>query len=52
MKTASWIVIDKLTGRAVLETYSPKTAEHIRTIQGYKVIPILEYLQSLNKGDK
>ena len=48
MKTASWVVQDLETGEAVMETYNPKVAEAIN-LKKYKVTPILEYLQELNR---
>lgn len=31
--STSWVIIEKSTGKAVLETFEQKTAEHIRTIK-------------------
>lgn len=45
--TASWVVIDKASGRAVLETFCSRTADAINR-ERYAVVPILAYLQSLN----
>ena len=44
---ASWVVIDKTTGAAVLETFSASTAEAIRRDR-FDVVPILDHLQALN----
>lgn len=49
MKTASWIIVDLSTGKAVLETFSHLTANRINTAK-YKAVPILKYLQDFNKG--
>jgi hypothetical protein len=48
MKTASWVVVETETGRAVLETFNPKVAAAVNTAK-YRAIPVLEYLQSLNR---
>jgi hypothetical protein len=48
MKTASWVIINKATGFAIFETFNENTAKAINT-RLYKAVPILEYLQSLNK---
>jgi hypothetical protein len=45
---ASWVVVSKATGQAVFETVNRKTADQINT-NAYRVIPILEWLQSLNR---
>lgn len=51
MKTASWVIVNKETGKAELETFSAELARlienHSRT---HHVIPILEWLQSLNRA--
>ena len=43
----SWVVVDKDTGAAVLETYSQKIADAINR-ERYSVHTALEYLQNLN----
>jgi len=48
MRTASWIIIEKATGKAVLETFNPKVMEAINT-EKYEAIPVLQYLASLNQ---
>lgn len=48
-RTASWVIVDKLTGHAVMETFDQKKIDALNTAK-YKAVPILEYLQSLNKG--
>ena len=48
MKTASWVIINIATGKAVFETFNENTAKAVNT-KLYRAIPILEYLQSLNK---
>lgn len=47
MDVASWVVIENATGRAILETFNPKTATAINTAK-YTAVPILEYLVSIN----
>lgn len=48
MKTASWIIISKATGKAVMETFSLKQVAMVNRDK-YDVKPILEYLQGLNR---
>lgn len=48
LKTASWVICDRVTGRAVLETFSARVAQAIRRDR-YEVLPILAYLQRLNR---
>ena len=48
MKTASWVICNKETHEAVFETFNEKTAQAINTAK-YEAVPILEYLQSLNR---
>ena len=50
MKTASWVVTERSTGRVILETFEEKTARHIETMPAYEVKPIMEYLTGLNGG--
>ena len=51
MKAASWIICKKTTGEAIVETFNKKIVDAINTDK-YKATPILEYLISLNKGNK
>ena len=39
----SWIVVDRATGKPVLETYSKKVADAINT-ELYQVLTALQYL--------
>lgn len=48
----SWVIVENKTGKAVLETFEEKTANHIRAMNNYTVMPILEYLHSLNRKEK
>jgi hypothetical protein len=45
---ASWVIVDISTNEAVLETYNAKLLEALN-LKRYKAVPILEYLQSLNR---
>lgn len=48
MATASWVIVSKATGRAVFETFSRRVAAAIN-LDAYRVVPIREWLSSLNK---
>ena len=54
MKTASWVIVEKATGRAVWETFSPQPFAFLKP--AYEAVPIGDYLGSLNaaikRGDK
>ena len=47
MQTASWVVVSKATGEAVLETFSRRVANAIN-LERYRVVPIGEWLGGLN----
>jgi hypothetical protein len=47
MKTASWVIIDRATGAAILETFNPKAVPCLNT-ERYEAVPILAYLGALN----
>jgi hypothetical protein len=47
MKTSSWVIVNKATKQAVFETFNQNTANAINT-RVYEVVPILQYLQSIN----
>ena len=51
MKTASWVIVDKQTGKAVMETFNRTTADAINR-EKFDVLPALEYLQKLNRSLK
>ena len=51
MKTASWVIVDKQSGKALFETFNQTIANAINQSK-YQAIPILEYLQNLNKSLK
>lgn len=48
MIDASWMIVDKATGKVVMETYDFELCQFIK-IEKYRVVPILAWLQSLNK---
>ena len=48
LETASWVVVDKASNAALFETFSQRIADAINTDK-YRAVPILEYLQSLNR---
>jgi hypothetical protein len=48
-KPASWVIVEKATGKAVLETFNPKVVANLNTAK-YKAVPIGEYLGSLNRA--
>lgn len=51
MRTASWVIVNKATGEAVFETFSPKLFRLItegENAEKYEAVPALEYLQALN----
>lgn len=50
-KTVSWVFVDLETGKGVYETYSASVAAKVNT-KRYKAVPILEYLQNLNRRIK
>jgi len=49
MKTVSWIIVNKVTGAAVFETFNENTAKAVNE-KLYRAMPALEYLQQLNKA--
>lgn len=49
MIDSSWVIVDRETGRAVLETFNFELCQFIN-LERYKVVPILYYLQSLNRS--
>ena len=51
MKTASWVIVNIATGEPVLETYSERMVQALNTDK-YRAVPILEWLQSLNRAGK
>ena len=47
-RTASWVIVDKTTGHSVCELFDEALVKALNTDK-YKAVPILEWLQSLNK---
>ena len=48
MRTASWVIRERSTGRVIMETFNAKLVAALNTVR-YEAVPILEYLQSLNR---
>lgn len=47
-RITSWVIVNKATNYPVFETFNENTAKAINE-QIYKAVPILEWLQSINK---
>ncbi len=47
--TASWVIVELSTGKPVFETYNETLATKHLNVAKFKAVPILEWLQSLNK---
>lgn len=47
MKTASWSLREKGTGRVIAETFDPEKVARLNTLR-YEAVPILQYLGELN----
>ena len=45
-ETASWVIVEKSTGKAIMETFNANLAARVKS--EFKAVPILEYLQSIN----
>ena len=53
MKTASWIIYNRDTGKAVFETFEKNTAEAFKQFNGvYQVMPALQWLQHINTENR
>jgi len=48
MIDASWVIVDRDTSKAVMETYNFELCQFVN-LNRYRVVPILQWLQSLNK---
>ena len=48
MKVTSFVIVDKQTGKAVMETFNRATADAVNRNK-FDVLPTLEYLQKLNR---
>jgi hypothetical protein len=49
MQTASWIIVNRATGKAVMETFSRSVADKIN-LNSYEVVPVLQWLQRVNRN--
>jgi hypothetical protein len=47
----SWIIVDRRTGEAVMETFSRRIADMIN-LEKFEVVPVLDWLQRLNGKEK
>ena len=47
MKTASWVIREKATGKVIAETFLNNVAEAVNKNK-YEAVPIGEYLGSIN----
>ena len=46
---ASWVIVEKSTGKAVLETFNPKVLSALNT-EKYEAVEIGKYLGNLNRS--
>jgi hypothetical protein len=46
--TASWVIREKESKQVIMETFDPAKVAALNTDK-YEAVPILEYLQSLNR---
>lgn len=44
---ASWVIVNRTTGKPVLETYDFELCQFVN-LDRYEVVPIMAWLQSLN----
>lgn len=44
----SWIIVHTDTNTAVMEVWSQASADKANGVPGYKAVPVLEWLASLN----
>jgi hypothetical protein len=47
MRLSTFVIVEKSTGKAVAEVWSASMAAKVN-VERYKVVPILEWLYSLN----
>ena len=47
-RTASWVIRKKGTGSVICETFNERAVQALNT-RKYEAVPILQYLQELNK---
>lgn len=50
-RTASWVIRDKASGKAVMETFNPALVEKVNTAK-YEAVPIGQYLGEINGQPK
>jgi len=50
-RTASWVIRNRDTKEVVCETFNPRFVALLNTAK-YEAVPILEYLQELNRSLK
>jgi len=48
-RTASWVIREKETGRVICETFSERAVAALNIVK-YEAVPILKYLQDLNRS--
>ena len=48
LRTSSWVIREITTKNVIMETFERQHVDKLNTTK-YEAIPILEYLQSLNK---
>lgn len=51
MKTASWVIRERATGRVLFETFLPSLVAALNTAR-YEAVPILQHLQEFNAAIK
>lgn len=49
MKTASWVLRNKVTKEVICETFDERKVNALNT-EKYEAVPILAYLQELNRS--
>lgn len=49
-QTASWVIRHRETGKVIMETFKPRLVAKIN-VEKYEAVPILAYLQGLNRGE-
>lgn len=50
-RPGSWVLVDRATGAAILETWSKRVADSARRANRVDVVPILTWLQWLNRRE-
>lgn len=51
MRTASWVIREKGTGKVLFETFDKRKVDALNAAR-YEAVPILEHLASLNRPHK